>query len=78
MAVNGLGEFNGLDYLAAARTQDGGTVIAYLPTRRVVTLEMGKISGKQATVWWYNPKIWKVSFIWKVSYQWKATILAGG
>ena len=56
VAVSGLGEFNGLDYLAAARTQDGGTVIAYLPTRRVVTLEMGKISGKQATVWWYNPR----------------------
>jgi hypothetical protein len=27
----GLGEFNGLDYLAAARTADGGCVIAYMP-----------------------------------------------
>ena len=32
VVVDGLGEFHGLDYLAAARTHNGGTVIAYLPT----------------------------------------------
>ena len=56
VVVGGLGEFNGLDYLTAAQTQDGGTVIAYLPTPRIVTVEMSKISGKQATGWWYNPR----------------------
>jgi len=30
VVIDGLGEFNGLDYLAAARTVDGATVIAYL------------------------------------------------
>lgn len=56
VVLGGLGEFNGLDYLTAARTQDGGTVIAYLPTARVVMLELSKISGKRATAWWYNPR----------------------
>ena len=56
VVTKGLGEFNGLDYLAAARTSDGSTVIAYMPTRRTVTVDMSKISGSQAKVWWVNPR----------------------
>jgi hypothetical protein len=56
VAVDGLGEFRGLDYLTAARTRDGGTVIAYMPTTRVITLDMTKISGKEASAWWFNPR----------------------
>jgi hypothetical protein len=53
--TGGLGEFHGLDYLAAARTGDGGTVIAYMPTRRRVAVDMSQISGNRAKVWWFNP-----------------------
>jgi Protein of unknown function (DUF4038)/Putative collagen-binding domain of a collagenase len=56
VVVDGLGEFLGLDYLSAARTRDGGTVIAYLPTARTFTVDMTKISGKSATAWWFNPR----------------------
>jgi hypothetical protein len=56
VVVDGLGEFNGMDYLAAARTADGGTVMAYLPTSRSVTVEMGKVSGSEAMAWWFNPR----------------------
>ena len=56
VVIDGLGEFRGLDYLSAARTEDGSTVIAYMPTSRVVTVDMGKISGKEATAWWFNPR----------------------
>lgn len=59
VVVDGLGEFNGLDYLAATRTHDGGTVIAYLPTSRTFTLDMSKLSGKSAKAWWYNPRTGK-------------------
>jgi hypothetical protein len=52
----GLGEFNGLDYLAAARASDGSTVIAYMPSRRKVTVDMAKISGSQAKAWWFDPR----------------------
>jgi len=54
--VDGLGEFNGLDYLAAARTRDGGTVIAYLPTARAITIDLSKVAGTSTQAWWYNPR----------------------
>jgi hypothetical protein len=56
VVVDGLGEFRGLDYLAAARTRDGGTVIAYLPTSRAFTVDMTKIAGKSVRAWWFNPR----------------------
>ncbi|HVP49195.1 MAG TPA: glycoside hydrolase family 140 protein [Bryobacteraceae bacterium] len=59
VVVDGLGEFRGLDYLAAARTEDGGTVIAYLPTARTFIVDMTKIAGKSAKAWWFNPRTGK-------------------
>ena len=56
VVVDGLGEFNGLDYLAAARTSDGGTVMAYLPSARTVTVDLTRLAGKSARAWWYNPR----------------------
>jgi hypothetical protein len=56
VVTGGLGEFNGLDYLAAARTSDGSTVIAYMPTRRTITVDMSKVSGAQAIGWWFDPR----------------------
>lgn len=56
VVVDGLGEFNGMDYLAAARTADGGTVMAYLPTARTISVDMSKVSGKLASAWWFNPR----------------------
>jgi hypothetical protein len=63
VVVDGLGEFRGLDYLSAARTEDGGTVIAYLPTTRTFTVDMGKVSGKQAAAWWFDPRTGKSTAI---------------
>ena len=56
VVIDGLGEFNGLDYLTAARTADGKTVIAYLPTPRSFTVDMTKIAGSTAKAWWFNPR----------------------
>jgi Protein of unknown function (DUF4038)/Putative collagen-binding domain of a collagenase len=67
VVVDGLGEFRGLDYLAAARTPDGGTVIAYFPTPRIITVEMSKISGKEAAAWWYNPRSGKADSIGRIA-----------
>jgi hypothetical protein len=52
----GLGEFRGLDYLAAGRTSDGSTVIAYMPTKRTITVDLSKVSGSQAVGWWFDPR----------------------
>jgi hypothetical protein len=51
-----LGEFRGLDYLAAARTSDGSTVIAYMPTSRTIHVDMSKVSGNQVKAWWFDPR----------------------
>jgi len=59
VVVDGLGEFNGLDYLAAARTADGGLIMAYLPSSRTFTVDMTKVAGKVAKAWWFNPRTGK-------------------
>jgi len=59
VVTGGLGEFFGLDYLSAARTKDGSTVIAYIPTSRKVTVDMSKISGNRAQAWWFDPRAGK-------------------
>ncbi|HXH50218.1 MAG TPA: glycoside hydrolase family 140 protein [Terriglobia bacterium] len=56
VVVKGLGEFRGLDYLAAANTADGSTVIVYMPTSRAITVDMSKLSGSKATAWWFDPR----------------------
>ncbi|HEY7209431.1 MAG TPA: glycoside hydrolase family 140 protein [Bryobacteraceae bacterium] len=56
VVTSGLGEFNGLDYLAAARTADGSTVIAYMPDSRTIKVDLAKVAGPMAQGWWFNPR----------------------
>jgi hypothetical protein len=63
IVTSGLGEFNGLDYLAAARTRDADTVIAYMPSRRTITVDLAKLNGNQAQGWWFNPRDGKATSI---------------
>ncbi|HXJ40339.1 MAG TPA: glycoside hydrolase family 140 protein [Bryobacteraceae bacterium] len=55
VVMDGLGEFNGLDYLTAAHSADGSLVMAYLPSSRTFTVDMTKISSAAARTWWFNP-----------------------
>jgi len=61
VVTGGLGEFRGLDYLAAGRTPDGKTAIAYMPSRRSITVDMSKVSGDRAVSWWFDPRTGKAS-----------------
>ena len=54
---------SGTTYAAASRTTDGGTVIAYLPTRRTVTIDMTKVAGTVARTWWFDPSTAQATFI---------------
>jgi len=56
VVTDGLGEFWGLDYLTAAATLDGGTVIAYLPTARTITVDLSRLAKGRTNVWWFNPR----------------------
>jgi hypothetical protein len=42
------------DYCTAARTPDGALVMAYLPTRRTITVDMTKLDSA-ANAQWYDP-----------------------
>jgi chitodextrinase len=42
------------DYLTAARTPDGALVMAYMPTRRTITVDMSTL-GAPAFASWYDP-----------------------
>jgi len=53
--TGGHGAWGSVDYVNAARTASGGTLIAYLAANRTVTVNMASISGTQARAWWYNP-----------------------
>jgi hypothetical protein len=44
------------DRVVAARAEDGGFVIVYLPTGKPVSLKMDKLSGKSAKAQWYDPR----------------------
>ena len=48
------GSVNASDYATAARTRDGRLAIAYLPTRRTVTVDLGRLAGKVKAEW-YDP-----------------------
>ena len=56
VVVSGLGEYRGLDYVSAARTNDGGTVMAYMPTARTIGVDLSWVCGKAAAAWWFNPR----------------------
>lgn len=63
LVTSGLGEFNGMDYVAAARSADGSAAMAYLPSSRTITVELGKLSVKNIRAWWFNPRDGKASSI---------------
>jgi hypothetical protein len=56
VVTSGLGEFNGLDYLAAASTPDGRLVMAYLPSERTFTVDLGNMPADRLRAWWFNPR----------------------
>lgn len=56
VVTDGLGEFWGFDYLGAARTSDGSTLIAYMPTARMISVDMTKLPNSQTKAWWFDPR----------------------
>ena len=43
------------DWVAAARAEDGSTVVAYVPDQRAITVEMSRLAGERARAWCYSP-----------------------
>ena len=55
VVTSGLGEARGLDRMTAAATPDGRLAVAYLPTRRAVTVATGALAGPHVRVGWFEP-----------------------
>ena len=55
LITSGYGTWGKKDHVASARTSDGNSIIAYLPSDRTVTVSMRGIHGDKAKCWWYNP-----------------------
>lgn len=50
------GDQSGTTKATTVRTQDGSSVIAYIPTQREVTMDMTEVAGSQIHAWWFNPR----------------------
>ncbi len=53
--ISGYGKWGFKDYVTAAVTNDGNSIIAYLPSGRKITADLSKVRGKNARCWWYDP-----------------------
>jgi len=53
--TSGYGSWGNTNYATAALSKDGYTMLAYLPSKRQVTIDMSNISGIKAICNWYNP-----------------------
>jgi hypothetical protein len=56
LVTSGLGEFNGLDYAAAAATPDGSLLVAYIPNQRGVTVALARLKKIEMKASWFNPR----------------------
>ncbi|MHC1763067.1 MAG: glycoside hydrolase family 140 protein [Verrucomicrobiia bacterium] len=65
VAVGGRGSIATNNYAVTAIADDASFAIAYLPTRRTLTLDMAKLSGDTLKGWWFNPRDGKVTVIGK-------------
>jgi hypothetical protein len=54
VVTSGYGSFGGDDYVTAARTPEGKLAIAYVPSARTITVDLGTLSGR-VTARWYDP-----------------------
>lgn len=54
VVTEGRGKIGDFEYVSAARIPDGTLIVAYLPDKRTITVDMTKLSGP-ATAQWYDP-----------------------
>lgn len=61
VVVAGHGPLGKNDAAVCARTADQSCAIAYLPSRRTLTLDLARISGPAKQAWWFNPRSGKAA-----------------
>jgi hypothetical protein len=56
IVVEGYGQYGRADYVAAAITDDGQTLLAYLPQPGRVLVDLSKFKAARLSVRWYDPR----------------------
>lgn len=56
LVTQGWGKFGEFNYASAARTPDGKLAIVYLPDKRTITVNLGKLAAP-TTARWYDPSV---------------------
>ena len=56
VAVAGRGAFASNDYAVTALADHASFALSYLPTKRTLTIDPGKISGAKVNASWFNPR----------------------
>lgn len=55
LVTAGWGDPNGLEYLAAARTNDGSTAVIYMPASRTIAVDLSQMGGS-VNAFWFDPR----------------------
>jgi len=63
----GFGSPDDGSYAAAARTENGQSIVIYTPEQRALTVDMSKVAGQEAIAWWFNPGNGAATFIQTLS-----------
>lgn len=53
--TGGAGTYGAADYAVAAKTSDGSSILAYLPSARKVTIQTSSLGPGEVRAWWYRP-----------------------
>lgn len=56
VAVDGRGPWATNNATITALAAGGAFALAYLPTKRALTLDLAKLSGNSVSTWWFNPR----------------------
>ena len=72
------GAGSGDDAAVAARTDDGGTVMAYLPSMRAITVALDRVAGAEGRAWWFDPRSGEASAIGAVPTTGSRTFMPPG
>jgi hypothetical protein len=56
VTVDGRGTFAANDYALTALADDGAFALSYLPSKRILTIDLTKLSGERVAASWFNPR----------------------
>ena len=73
VAVEGRGPFATNDYTVTALAHDGSFALSYLPRKRALTIDLGKITGSKVVATWFDPRTGQTTRIGEITEKKRQT-----